>query len=323
MLPRRRAVLAGLALPLTARAQGRFPDQPVRIIIPFAAGGPADVVARAVSRVMGARLGQSVVIENRSGAGGVIGVEALARRRPDGHTLAFASTGALVLQPQIMPRLPYDPTRDLAPVSLVVSSPQALAVGPGVPVRDFAGFVAHARANPGKLSFGSAGTGGSTHLAGEQLRVLTGIDIVHVPYRGAAPALNDLLAGQIELVTLDLQALLPVLARPDAPVRALAILGSRRSPALPEVPSIVELGYAQGTADTWYGLVAPAETPPDRIATLHAALVAALADEPTRRVLADLGGEVVGSTPEELGRHMRREFDRWGELIRALGDRVR
>ena len=298
----------------TGRAQG-FPDQPVRLIVPFAAGGPADTVARLIGRVMGERLGQPVVVDSRSGAGGVVGVEAAARSRPDGQTVVLAGTGALVALPHMMPRMPYDPVGDLAPISLVLTVPHLLVVSPRVPARTLQDLLALARRRPGQLTFGSAGNGSTPHLAGELFRLRAGLDLVHVPYRGAAPAVTDLLAGQVDMILADVPVLLPHIR--GGALRALAIAAPERSAALPELPTMAEAGLPDVVSGTWYGLLAPAGTPPDRIEVLRQSLVAALADAETRRALLEQGGDVVGGTPDEFAAFLRRETAKWGEVIRA------
>jgi tripartite-type tricarboxylate transporter receptor subunit TctC len=317
------ALLAGLAAPWTApgtaAAQG-FPDQPIRMIVPFAPGGPADLIARSIGRVMGERLGQPVVVESRSGAGGAVGVEAAARSRPDGHALVLASTGALVVLPHMMPRMAYDAKRDLAPVSHVLSVPQLLVVGRHLPVRTLPELVALARQRPGRLTFGSAGNGSSLHLAGEMFRLQAGIDITHVPYRGAAPAVTDLIGGQIDMILADVPVVLSH-ARGGA-VTPLAVTAAQRSPAMPDVPTMAELGLPGVRSETWYAVFAPAGTPPDRVSRLQGAVVAALQDPETRRVLMEQGGELVGSTPEALAAHLESEFAKWGEVVRASGAKL-
>jgi tripartite-type tricarboxylate transporter receptor subunit TctC len=324
MLTRRAAVGAALlaccAGARTGRAQGAGPAQPLRLIVPFAAGGPADAVARLVGRVMGERLGQPVVVDSRSGAGGVVGVEAAARSRPDGQTVVLASTGALVALPHMMPRMPYDPARDLAPVSLVLTVPHLLVVGPHVPAQTLQELLALARRRPGQLTYGSAGNGSTPHLAGELFRLRAGLDLVHVPYRGAAPAVTDLLAGQIDMILADVPVLLPHIR--GGALRALAIAAPGRSAALPEVPAMGEAGLPDVVSGTWYGLLAPAGTPPDRIGALRQSLVAALADAETRRALLEQGGTLVGGTPDEFAAFLREETARWGEVIRAARIRM-
>jgi tripartite-type tricarboxylate transporter receptor subunit TctC len=304
----------------TARAQAAFPDQPVRLVVPFAPGGPADTIARLLGRAMSARLGQPVVVDSRSGAGGVVGVESVARARPDGHTLVLGSTGALVVLPHLMPRMPYDPARDLAPVSLVVEVPQLLVVGRSLRVTTLRALLDEAKRRPGQLTYGSAGNGSTPHLAAELLRLRAGIDLTHVPYRGAAPAVTDLLAGQIDMMLADLPVLLPHVR--GGAVTALGVAARERSPALPDVPTLAEAGLAGAESETWYGLLAPAGTPPERIATLQRAAAAALEDPETRRALVEQGGRPVGSTPEEFAAFLRRETAKWGEVVRAANIRL-
>jgi tripartite-type tricarboxylate transporter receptor subunit TctC len=321
-MPTRREIAALLAGGLAAgRAQAQdFPTQPVRLIVPFAAGGPADAIARLLGRVMGQRLGQPIVVESRSGAGGVVGVEAVARSRPDGHTLVLASTGAIAILPHLMPRMPYDPLRDLAPVGQVLSVPQVMVVGRALPVTTLAEFLAEARRRPRQITYGSAGNGSTLQMAAELLRLRAGIELTHVPYRGAAPAVTDLLAGQIDMMMGDIPVLLPQI-RSNA-VRALGVTARERSAALPEVPTIAEAGVDGVFSDTWYGLLAPAGTPPSRIALLQRAMVAALEDGETRRALLDQGGALVGSTPEAFAELLRTETAKWGEVVRAADIRL-
>jgi tripartite-type tricarboxylate transporter receptor subunit TctC len=322
MLTRRAAVAALLASGAgsrIARAQA-FPDQPVRMIVPFAAGGPGDTIARLIGRVMGNRLGQPVVVDNRSGAGGVVGVEAVARSRPDGHTVVLSATGAMAVVPHLMPRMPYDPLRDLAPVSLVLAVPQVMVVGKSLRVRTVQDLVAEAKRRRGQITYGSSGNGNTPHLAAELFRLRAGIELVHVPYRGAAPALADLLAGQIDMLMPDIPVALPHIR--SGAITALGLAGRERAPALPEVPTIAEAGVPGVESQTWYGLLAPAGTPPDRIATLRGAVVAALEDEETRRALLDQGGNPVGGTPEQFAAFLREETAKWGEVVRAANIRL-
>ncbi|MCR0984450.1 Bug family tripartite tricarboxylate transporter substrate binding protein [Roseomonas populi] len=311
---------AGLAPAFPAGAQPRFPDQPVRMIVPFAAGGPADIIARVLGNAMGSRLGQPVVVDSRSGAGGMVGVEAAARSRPDGLTAVLASTGAVVVLPQLMPRMAYDVGKDLAPVIHVLSVPQILVVSPKLGVRSVAELVALARRQPGKLSYGSAGNGSSLHLAGELFRIRTGIDIVHVPYRGAAPAVTDLLGGTIDMLLADVPVVIPHIRAGALP--ALAVTAEERLAALPDLPTMEQAGARGVISDTWYALFVPAGTPPDRVAVLHAAAAAALGEGEVRRSLSDQGGTVHGGPPEALAALVRAETAKWGEVIRAANIRI-
>ena len=301
-----------------ALAQG-FPNQPVRMIAPFAPGGPADVISRIIGRVMGEKLRQPMVVESRGGAGGILGVEATIRAPADGHTLLLGSVGPIVLQPLQLPQPPYDPVRDLAPISMVCAVQQVLVASRSLPVQDLAGLIAYAKANPGKLSYGSASTGGSTHLAGELFKLEAGIDIEHVPYRGIAPALVDLMGGQTNLLVGDLQAVLPAYRRDE--VRIMGVMASRRSAAIPDVPSMAEAGLPNVVSGNWYALFAPMGVPADRLAILRTALLDAVGDPATAAALTDFGAEVAGSTSEELGRFVRDEQVKWRRIIRFLADR--
>lgn len=317
MLTRRHSLAllaAGCALPFRPAAAQGFPDQPVRMIVPFAAGGPADIIARILGQVMGAKLGQPVVVDSRSGAGGMVGVEAAARSRPDGLTAVLASTGALVVLPQLMPRMAYDVQKDLAPVTQILSVPQILVVNRKKGVNSVAELVALAKRQPGRLTYGSAGNGSSLHLAGELFRLKAGIDMVHVPYRGAAPAVTDLLGGTIDMILADVPVVLPHIRSGE--LLALAVTARERAPILPEVMTMAEAGTPGVISDTWYAVFVPAGTPPERIRILHDATAAALRDNDVRRSLADQGGVIAGGTPEELAAFVQSERAKWGELIR-------
>jgi tripartite-type tricarboxylate transporter receptor subunit TctC len=320
MMPTRRQSLSlMLAAPLLAArpaaAQGAFPNAPVKLIVPFAAGGPADIIARIVGQVMGTALKQPVVVDSRSGASGMVGVEAAARSRPDGLTMVLASTGAVVVLPQLMPRMAYDVQKDLAPVMHVLSVPQILVVNRKLGVTSVAELVALAKRQPGKLTYGSAGNGSSLHLAGELFRLKAGIDIVHVPYRGAAPAVTDLLGGTIDMILADVPVVLPHLKGGE--LLALGVTATERSAILSGVPTLAEAGVPGVVSDTWYALFAPAGTPPDRIAVLHDAAATALRDPDVRRSLADQGGIVAGGTPDQLAAFVKAETAKWGEVIRV------
>lgn len=308
------ALAAGLlAQPALAQT---FPDQPVRLIVPFPPGGPADVIARIISRVMGERLGRPLVIESRSGAGGLVGTEAVVRSRPDGYTLIFASSGAMSIQPHLQgAAMTFDVQRDLAPIGLVLSVPQIFTVAPRFPAQTVAEVIALARAQPGRLTYGSAGIGSSLHMAGELFRQRAGIDIVHVPFRGAAPAVTELLAGRIDILLADVPALLSHVR--SGTLRALAVTSRDRIALLPDVPTMEQAGVPNMVSETWYGLLAPAGTPPDRIATLNRALTAALTDPETLRALGEQGGTVQSGSPEQFGAFIRANYGVWAEVIRV------
>ncbi|MBE9603751.1 tripartite tricarboxylate transporter substrate binding protein [Acetobacteraceae bacterium H6797] len=316
----RRATLAALLaapaiVPFRASAQSGFPEQPVRMIIPFPPGGPADQVGRIISKVMGEKLGKPVVIDSRSGAGGVIGVDAVAKSKPDGQTIGLASTGALAILPHLQPNMPYDPLKDLAPIGMVISVPQVAVVSPKFGVNDLKSLVARAKAKPGEISYGSAGIGSSLHLAAELFRLRAGIDIVHVPYRGAAPAVTDLLGGQIQLILADLPVVLPHIRAGS--LKALGVTAKTRAELLPEVPTFEEQGFPGVISDTWYGVIAPTGVPADRIATLSNALSASLADEETKRLLREQAGTIADLGPDGFASHIREQSRVWGEVVRA------
>lgn len=327
MLTRRRfttfatAIAAGILRGDAARGQGNYPDQPVRLIVPFPPGGPADIVGRLLAQALREHFKQSFVVENRAGAGGVIGVEAVAKAPPDGATLGIASSGALSVLPNLMPRMPYDVTRDIQPISVAITVPQVLGVHPSVPARSVAELVALAKTRPGSLNFASAGSGSSLHLAAELFRARAGgIELVHVPYRGAAPALTDLVAGHVQMMFGDLPGMLPHIQA--GAIRALGVTAVERSPVLPDVPTLAEAGVPGVESLTYYGLIAPAGLPADRIATLHAAMKTALQNPATRKPLEDQGGRIVGNTPEEFAAYIRAEAAKWGEVIRFSGAKL-
>lgn len=319
---RRRTALTALALPaLIGRAHAQaFPDQPVRLIVPFAAGGPADLIARTVGRAMGEKLGKPVVVEARAGAGGLIGIDYVAKSRPDGHTLVLASSGGMVILPHLQPNMPYDPRTDLSPITQVLAVPQIVSISPGLGPRNLAELVALAKARPGQLAYGSAGIGSSLHLAGELFKLRAGIDITHVPFRGAAPAVTELLAGRIQILAADVPALIGQVRSGSLP--ALAVTAPQRLPILPDVPTAEEAGVPGFISETWYGILGPAGLPADRVAILHAAAKAALEDAETRRVLLDQGGRIVASNPDEFGAFIRSAYTSWGEVVRATGMRL-
>ncbi len=257
-----------LALAVPAHAQ-EFPTKPIKLIVPFPPGGPNDIIARVVGAKMTELLGQPVVIDNRGGAGGVLGTDAVAKAEPDGYTIAITSAGALAISKSLQEKLPYDTLKDLKPVTLVAKVPELLVVANNVPAKTMPELLALAKAKPGQLNFASTGPGSMPHLAGELFKTSAGIDIVHVPYKGAAPAVNDIVGEQVQMVFLDIPVLLPQVQA--GKVRPIAIGSRERVPSLPNVPTTAEVGLPQIEAENWYGMVAPAATPPAVIAKLHQA----------------------------------------------------
>jgi tripartite-type tricarboxylate transporter receptor subunit TctC len=309
-------VLALALLPLVASAQS-YPTKPVRMIIGFPAGGPADIFGRALAQGMSTDFGQPVVVENISGVGGVLGVERGVKSAPDGYTLVFNSASPLVIAPFSLTRLPYDIKKDIALITLVVRVPEVLAVHPSLPVKSFAELLAYAKANPGKVNFGSAGAGSITHLAGELLKAQAKIDLVHVPYKGAAPAVNDLLGGQVQMGIFDVPVLLGHIR--SGKLKALAVTSANRAPTLPEVPATSELGYPNVNSDNWYGLVMPGATPADIQRRVHAAATSALHSDAVKEQFAKVGGIASPGTPQEYAKFMQAEQAKWGQIVTAIG----
>jgi len=309
------AVLVAPALRPSSAAAQSFPDRPIRLIVPFPPGGPVDLSARIVAQALSEELKSSVVVENRSGAGGVVGTDAVAKAPPDGYTLGFSSTGAVAVNPTLMPNNPYDSRRDFAPVSIVAGVPTLLCVNPKVPARSVAELVTLARARPGRFNFGSSGPGGTPHLSGERFKLNTGVNITHVPYRGAAPAITALLGDEVEMAFLDLPVLLPHVQ--EGRLRALAVTSPQRSSALPDVPTFAQAGVNGMEIENWYAILAPASTPPERVARLHAATAAAMARPVTSGQFTSQGARIILSRPDEALSFIRDEVDRWGEVVRA------
>jgi tripartite-type tricarboxylate transporter receptor subunit TctC len=311
----RRALLAATLLaPGLARAQAWTPPRPVRLVVPFPAGGATDVVARVLAERMQEALGQPVVVENRTGAGGNIGVENVVRSAPDGTTLLMGTTGTLTVNPHLYSTLGFDPLRDLAPVSMAFTTDHVLIVNPSVPARTAQEFLALARAQPGRFSYGSAGSGSSTHTVAELFRLAARVEITHVPYRGSAPALNDLVAGTVQVMLDQIPSAIGQIQA--GRVRALAVTGARRSPLLPEVPTMAEIGLAEAQATSWGAVMAPAGTPAPAIARFNATIREALALQAVKERLAAAGAEGVASSPEELAAFLRDESAKWARVVR-------
>lgn len=309
-------VLAFSALAGATAAQS-YPSKPIRFIVPFAPGGGVDFTARIVGQKLNAALGQPVVTDNRAGASGAIGTELVAKSAPDGYTLLLGSAGPLTILPGLSPRLPYDSIRDFAPITLVSSMPYLLVAHPSLPVKSVGDLIALARAKPGRLNFASPGNGSTTHLANELLKMLAKIDVVHVPYKGVAPALADVLAGQVQFMSGDLSTVLPQVRA--GRLRALAVTGERRSLLVPELPTVAESGVPGYAASGWFGVLAPAAAPRGIITRLNAVIVKGLMNADARERLASLGGEVVADTPAEFAAYLRDDLSKWSKLIKAIG----
>jgi tripartite-type tricarboxylate transporter receptor subunit TctC len=311
------ALAAGFFLVLPAPVVAAdFPDKTIRLIVPFPPGGPNDIIARVIGQRMSELTRQPVVIDNRGGQGGVLGTEAVAKAKPDGYTIAISSAGALAISPS-MEKIAYDPLKDLQAITLVAKVPEMLVVAGGVPANDMNELVALARAQPGKLNFASSGPGSLPHLAGELLKLTAKIDIVHVPYRGAAPAVNDLLGQQVQMVFLDLPIILPHIR--SGALRPIAIGAVERAPTASEVPTTAEVGMPDLKAENWYGMVAPAGTPPAIVAALNRIATEAMADKAVREKLASQGAELIGDSPEHFHDFLAREIDKWAKVIKDAG----
>jgi tripartite-type tricarboxylate transporter receptor subunit TctC len=307
------ALLAGLAMGLPAGAQS-WPTGPVKFVVPFAAGGTTDLLARTFGRKMSAAWGQPVIIENRTGAGGIIGSEAVARSAPDGQTILLGTIGTHGVSTSLVKNLPFNPEHDFEPITLLATLPNILTVHDSIPAKDLAGLIEYARANPGKLNYASAGSGTASHIAGEYFKRLAGIDAVHVPYKGSMPALTDLIAGHVAFTFDYLPSALPHVR--SGMLRALAVTGPLRSRAAPELPTAVEAGLDQFVVVTWFALYAPARTPRTVVDRIRDTIAKAAKEPDVVKTLDDLGVELVASTPEELARFQRAEIERWSRVIK-------
>jgi tripartite-type tricarboxylate transporter receptor subunit TctC len=307
--------LSMLLLPALAAAQD-FPTKPIRLIVPFPAGGPNDIIARVIGQRMSELTRQPVLIDNRGGQAGVLGTDAVAKANPDGYTIGIVSASALVISPT-MEQVPYEVGRDFAPVTLVVTVPEMLVVASNVPAKNMAELVALAKAQPGKLNFASAGVGGLPHLAGELFKLTAKIDVVHVPYRGAAPAINDLLGQQVQMAFLDLPVLLPHIKA--GTLHPIALGARARVPTAPDVPTTAEVGMPDLLIENWYGMVAPAKTPEAIVAALNRLANEAMADPSVKQRLADQGLTLAGDTPQHFRRFIDVETKKWAKVIKDAG----
>jgi len=312
------ALAAGLSLlllPAAGTAQD-FPTKPIKLIVPFPPGGPNDIIARLVGQRMSELTKQPVIIENRSGQAGVLGTDMVAKAAPDGYTIAITSASSLVINPSLE-KMPYDVKKDLAPVTLNVTVPEMLVVAGNVPASNMAELIALARAQPGKLNFASAGVGGLPHLAGELFKLTAKLDIVHVPYRGAAPAINDLLGQQVQMTFLDLPVILPHIK--SGALKPIALGSPTRAPTAPDVPTTAEVGMPDLLIENWYGMIAPGGTPEKIIAELNRLTNEAMADPGVKAKLADQGLTVAGNTPEHFRGFIDAETKKWAKVIKDAG----
>jgi tripartite-type tricarboxylate transporter receptor subunit TctC len=294
-----------------------YPTRPVHLVIGFPAGGPSDIFGRTFAQALSNGLGQPVIVENKSGVGGVLGIDSVAKSAPDGYTLGFNNQGSVAMAPYALTKMPFNPNKDLAFITAVVKVPEVVVVNPSLPVNSLAELIAYAKANPGKIAFGSAGAGGITHLACELLKSEAKIDVLHVPYKGAAPAVSDLLGGQVQMGIFDVPVVLPHIK--SGKFKALAVTSAKRAPTLPEVPTTAEAGYPRVISDNWYGLVAPAATPPAVLKRIHEASIAALHSPVLIEQFGKVSGIPAPMTPEEYLAFLGEEQARWGTIIKAIG----
>jgi tripartite-type tricarboxylate transporter receptor subunit TctC len=309
--------LAAAAPP--AIAQG-YPNRPIKYVVPYPPGGPLDTVARLLGQKVSERIGQPVIVENKPGAGGNIGADAVAKSPADGYTILMGAVATHAINPTLYSKIPYDPIKDFTPITLIGVTPNVLVVSAALPVKDVGEFIAYAKANPGKLNFGSGSSGSAGHLAGELFKSMAGVDMAHIPYKGAAPAMQDLLAGQIQLMFDNMASALPQVK--GGKIRALAVTTPRRSIYAPDLPTIAESGLPGFDVSTWFGLFAPANTPKEAVARLHDEFVRALALPDVKEKLANLGIEPVGNKPEEFAAYIKTEAAKYGDVIGKSGAKV-
>jgi len=303
-----------IAAPCTAHGQG-FPNKPVRIIVPFAPGGTTDILARLIGQRLNDPLRQPIIIDNRPGANGALGTDLAVKSAPDGHTIVMGYLGSLAVNPHLNSKLSYDPLRDLSPITLIALTTQAIIVHPSLPVKSTRDLIALAKRQPGQISYASAGIGAPSHLAGELLKLMAGIDLVHVPYKGSGAAVTELIGGHVAISFGGLAAANPHLKANR--IRILAVAGANRSPAMPQIPTVSESGLPGYDVSSWFGLLAPAGTPPDVIGRLNSEIVKILKIAEVRERLVADGAEVVANTPNEFSAFIKAELAKWGKVIKS------
>ena len=310
------ALLMAALWPVAVSAQS-YPSKPIRFIVPFPPGGGNDTLARLIGQKLTAATGQQVIIDNRPGAGGAIGAEVAAKSAPDGYTIFLAGVATHGINPNLRKKLPYDPVKDFDAVSLIASAPLLVVVHPSLPVRSVKQLIALAKAQPGKINYASNGAGGSSHMAVELFKMMTGTNLVHIPYKGLSPALTELLSGEVQLMFSSAVAMLPQVK--SGKLRAIAMTGARRSPAIPDIPTVAEAGVPGYETGSWYGIVVPAGTPKPAIDRLSKEVVAIVHSPDITRRLNDEAVIPVGSTPAEFTAHIKKELARWAKVIRQSG----
>ena len=312
-------LLAVPSLLLAAAPADNYPNKPLRLVAPYAPGGGTDILARLIGAKLSEALGQTVVVDNRPGAGGIIGTDIVAKSPPDGHTLMLASPSPIVVAPHLHKKLPYDPLRDLAPITLITNVPAVMAVHPSVPARTVGELIKFAKSKPGTINYSSSGNGGTGHLAGEMLKTMAGIQMTHIPYKGTGPATAALVSGEVNLSFGNIISVLPHVK--GGRIVGLAVTTEKRSPVMPDLPSVAETlpGYAAGP---FYGVLAPAGTPPAIIARLNREIVKILFSPDVKNNLSSEGAEPIGSSPAEFARLLKSETERWGAVVKQAGIRV-
>ena len=316
-----RAAILPIFLVLAAAPAGAaYPDKPIRMIMPYPAGGSIDTAGRAVAQKVADTFGQQIVIDNRTGAGGVIGTETAARAVPDGYTLVIGGTGTLALSPHLHRKLPYDPVRDFAPVTMLIASPYVIVVHPSVAANSVRELIALAKAKPGQINYASGGAGSAPHFASEMFNAAVGVKLTHVPYKGSTPGVIDLIGGQVQVMFTGIPSVLAYIK--SNRVRALAVTGKTRTTALPDVPTVIESGVPGYVVSPWFGLLVPARTPPAIIATLHRETVKVLRSPALLERFATEGVDPVGDTPEHFAAYIKEEIVKWGKVVKDTGMRV-
>ncbi|MFI4952999.1 MAG: Bug family tripartite tricarboxylate transporter substrate binding protein [Burkholderiales bacterium] len=316
-----RAAFAAMTLLLAAGAWAQaYPTKPIRLVVPFPAGGTTDILARQVAQRLSVSLGQSVIVDNRPGAAGNIGSDLVAKSAPDGYTLLMGTVGTHAINPSLYTRMPYDHVKDFVPIVLVAGVPNVLEVTPSLPVNSVADLIKLAKEKPGQLNFASSGSGTSIHLSGELFKTMAGVDMMHVPYKGSAPAVTDLMGGQVQLMFDNLPSSLAQIKA--GKLRAIAVTSAQRAPALPNVPTIAESGLPGFEASSWFGMLAPAGTPSAIVARLNADVNQWLQTAEAKEKLLAQGAVAAGGTPEQFAAHIRAETEKWAKVVKVSGAKV-